>query len=102
MQTLVYENYNKFILATDTIRKMKTDFRGMEEKMELLSKNIGSINVNCTKISGSLQVALDFCVIIIVVLTSTTFNSLILIILYRRKKGKKCVNSLQLKTFLIG
>ena len=24
MQTLVYENYNKFISATDTIRKMKS------------------------------------------------------------------------------
>ena len=31
MQTLVYENYNKFIAATDTIRKMRVDFRDMEE-----------------------------------------------------------------------
>ena len=27
MQTLVYENYNKFISATDTINKMRVDFR---------------------------------------------------------------------------
>lgn len=27
MQTLVYENYNKFIAATDTIKKMRVDFR---------------------------------------------------------------------------
>ena len=27
MQTLVYENYNKFISATDTIRQMKKDFK---------------------------------------------------------------------------
>ncbi|QQP57061.1 Uncharacterized protein FKW44_001925, partial [Caligus rogercresseyi] len=33
MQTLVYENYNKFISATDTIQKMRADFRGMEGEM---------------------------------------------------------------------
>ena len=27
MQQLVYENYNKFINATDTIKKMKSDFQ---------------------------------------------------------------------------
>ena len=30
MQTLVYENYNKFIAATETIRKMRVDFRSMD------------------------------------------------------------------------
>ena len=34
-QTLVYENYNKFISATDTIRRMKDDFKHMEEQMEV-------------------------------------------------------------------
>merc|ERR1719285_1061465 len=34
MQTLVYENYNKFIAATETIRKMRVDFRSMEEEMD--------------------------------------------------------------------
>ena len=56
MQTLVYENYNKFILATDTIRKMKTDFREMEDKMVLLSDNIGHITQNSSKISDGLKV----------------------------------------------
>ena len=35
-QTLVYENYNKFISATDTIRRMKDDFKHMEEQMEVV------------------------------------------------------------------
>ena len=56
MQTLVYENYNKFILATDTIRKMKRDFKEMEDKMGLLSGNIVNITENSSKISESLQV----------------------------------------------
>ena len=37
MQTLVYENYNKFISATDTIRRMKDDFNKMEDQMEVWS-----------------------------------------------------------------
>ncbi|CAG0889612.1 unnamed protein product [Cyprideis torosa] len=43
MQTLVYENYNKFISATETIRKMKIDFKEMEEEMEDLVQNMESI-----------------------------------------------------------
>ena len=57
MQTLVYENYNKFILATDTIRKMKTDFREMEDKMVLLSENIARITQSSAKISDGLKVS---------------------------------------------
>jgi hypothetical protein len=43
MQTLVSENYNKFISATDTIRKMRSDFKKMEEEMESLVVNMGDI-----------------------------------------------------------
>jgi vacuolar protein sorting-associated protein 51 len=43
MQTLVYENYNKFISATDTIRKMKNDFKKMEDEMGNLVSNMESI-----------------------------------------------------------
>eukprot|EP00116_Pleurobrachia_bachei_P015954 sb/3476216/ len=38
MQTLVYENYNRFISATDTIRRMKDDFRQMEDQMEVCNQ----------------------------------------------------------------
>ncbi|KOC63630.1 Protein fat-free like protein [Habropoda laboriosa] len=55
MQTLVYENYNKFISATDTIRKMKTDFKEMEDSMDLLAKNMDSITTFSEQISSTLQ-----------------------------------------------
>lgn len=44
MKTLVYENYNKFISATDTIRKMKSNVEDMESEMGRLNKNIAEIS----------------------------------------------------------
>ncbi|KAL1516757.1 hypothetical protein ABEB36_000618 [Hypothenemus hampei] len=55
MQTLVYENYNKFISATDTIRKMKNDFKKMEDEMDLLMSNMESITSFSDKINLNLQ-----------------------------------------------
>ncbi|XP_048853895.1 vacuolar protein sorting-associated protein 51 homolog [Brienomyrus brachyistius] len=55
MQTLVYENYNKFISATDTIRKMKNDFKKMEDEMDCLSANMAAITEFSALISGTLQ-----------------------------------------------
>lgn len=55
MQTLVYENYNKFISATDTIRKMKNDFKKMEDEMDCLSANMSAITEFSASISGTLQ-----------------------------------------------
>lgn len=55
MQTLVYENYNKFISATDTIRKMKSDFKKMEDEMDLLAANMESITSFSEQISCTLQ-----------------------------------------------
>ncbi|EFN69590.1 Uncharacterized protein C11orf2 [Camponotus floridanus] len=55
MQTLVYENYNKFISATDTIRKMKADFKEMEDSMDLLAKNMDSITSFSEQISSTLH-----------------------------------------------
>lgn len=55
MQTLVYENYNKFISATDTIRKMKSDFKQMETEMDLLGQNMDSITLFSDQISHTLQ-----------------------------------------------
>jgi len=56
MQTLVYENYNKFILATDTIRQMKSDFKSMEDEMEKLVVNMSNISTFAQNISSNLQV----------------------------------------------
>ncbi|KAJ8316807.1 hypothetical protein KUTeg_004711 [Tegillarca granosa] len=55
MQTLVYENYNKFISATDTIRKMKNDFKKMEDEMDHLATNMAAITEFSANISGTLQ-----------------------------------------------
>lgn len=55
MQTLVYENYNKFISATETVRKMRTDFRIMQEEMNKLSENMNKITSFSAQISESLK-----------------------------------------------
>ncbi|VVD01345.1 unnamed protein product [Leptidea sinapis] len=55
MQTLVYENYNKFISATETVRKMRSDFQIMQEEMNKLSENINKITAFSSQISESLK-----------------------------------------------
>ncbi|NWR11392.1 VPS51 protein, partial [Paradoxornis webbianus] len=55
MQTLLYENYNKFISATDTIRKMKVDFRHMEAEMDDLAANMAAISASSARVSAALQ-----------------------------------------------
>ncbi|KRY48858.1 Vacuolar protein sorting-associated protein 51 -like protein [Trichinella britovi] len=55
MQNLVYENYNKFIAATDTIRSMKCDFARMEEEMKNLMTNMDSITVSSQNLSNELK-----------------------------------------------
>nr|CAH7737075.1 unnamed protein product [Callosobruchus chinensis] len=55
MQTLVYENYNKFISATDTIKKMKNDFKKMETEMDLLASNMASITSSSEQINSTLH-----------------------------------------------
>lgn len=44
MKTLVYENYSKFISATDTIRKMKSNVGNMESEMSRLNENMSGIS----------------------------------------------------------
>ncbi|CRL05073.1 CLUMA_CG018027, isoform A [Clunio marinus] len=55
MQTLVYENYNKFISATETIRQMKTDFKEMENEMKKLADNMAEITQSSDQITGTLH-----------------------------------------------
>lgn len=55
MQTLVYENYNKFISATDTIRQMKKDFKTMEDEMTHLISTMSTINTNNHQIHSTLD-----------------------------------------------
>ncbi len=40
---LVYENYSKFIAATDTIRRMKGNVADMKSEMDSLARNMEGI-----------------------------------------------------------
>lgn len=55
MQMLVYENYNKFISATDTIRSMKSNVDGMGEKMEELRSIMGQVAETSDGVNSKLQ-----------------------------------------------
>ncbi|XP_047092471.1 vacuolar protein sorting-associated protein 51 homolog [Lolium rigidum] len=54
LQMLVYENYNKFISATDTIKRMKTNIVGMETNMEQLLGKITSVQSRSDTVNTSL------------------------------------------------
>lgn len=54
LQMLVYENYNKFISATDTIKRMKTNIVGMETNMEQLLAKITSVQSKSDTVNTSL------------------------------------------------
>ena len=54
MQMLVYENYSKFIGATDTIRDMKANVGGMEAEMASLSETMASVDVASARVNASL------------------------------------------------
>ncbi|KAJ1453008.1 hypothetical protein M885DRAFT_291936 [Pelagophyceae sp. CCMP2097] len=43
MQMLVYENYSKFISATDTIREMRSDVAKMDDEMNALNVTMEGI-----------------------------------------------------------
>ncbi len=54
MKTLVYENYNKFISATDTIRDMRSNVENMEEEMNRLAQNMDKITETTEYINNTL------------------------------------------------
>ncbi|ETW03030.1 hypothetical protein, variant [Aphanomyces invadans] len=54
MQMLVYENYNKFISATDTIRKMKTNVESMESEVKKVVDSMDKITVQSENVSNAL------------------------------------------------
>ncbi|KAK4749015.1 hypothetical protein SAY87_026464 [Trapa incisa] len=54
LQMLVYENYNKFISATDTIKRMKSNIVGMETNMEQLLEKITSVQSRSDGVNTSL------------------------------------------------
>ncbi|OVA12907.1 hypothetical protein BVC80_1803g24 [Macleaya cordata] len=54
LQMLVYENYNKFISATETIKRMKNNIVGMEVNMEQLLEKIMSVQSKSGVVNTSL------------------------------------------------
>lgn len=54
MQMLVYENYNKFIGATETIKRMKTNVVAMDGDMESVKIKMESISTKSTQLDASL------------------------------------------------
>eukprot|EP01046_Picozoa_sp_COSAG06_P042361 COSAG06_NODE_5387_length_3511_cov_4.500000_1_plen_335_part_00 len=55
MQMLVYENYTKFISATDTIGQMKEGVEGMEDEMQSLAATITKISDGSNRINTNLS-----------------------------------------------
>ncbi|KAI7693137.1 hypothetical protein SSS_05087 [Sarcoptes scabiei] len=55
MQTLIYENYNKFISATETVKKMTSHFSRMEHELNLLSEKMDSITSKSEMIAENLN-----------------------------------------------
>lgn len=52
MQKLVYDNYNKFITATETIKEMKTDVFSMDSDMLSVRSTMGHIAEASRKLDG--------------------------------------------------
>ncbi|KAI8471413.1 MAG: hypothetical protein J3K34DRAFT_520636 [Monoraphidium minutum] len=55
MQQLVYENYNKFITATDTIKVMKSNVDGMEGDMDKLKGIMDDVAEKSAAVNSKLQ-----------------------------------------------
>ena len=54
MQTLVYENYNKFIHATETIRLIKSKSTTLETDLADLKNSVDSLNTAYGKLDDAL------------------------------------------------
>ena len=54
MQMLVYENYNKFIAATETIKRMKTNVEAMDADMSSVKMKMDLINSRSAALDESL------------------------------------------------
>ncbi|KAI8867681.1 hypothetical protein GQ42DRAFT_164632 [Ramicandelaber brevisporus] len=55
IQTLVYENYSKFISATETVGQMRADVVNMDNEMTRLCSQISAISTKSAKVSEALQ-----------------------------------------------
>jgi len=56
IQSMVFENYSKFITSIDTVKKMKDDIEKVDEKLKTLEDSINKINDSALKIDDNLKV----------------------------------------------
>ena len=55
LQTLVYENYNKFITATDIIKNIKNNMSELDVELDALKTSIGKINNSYSNIDNKMK-----------------------------------------------
>lgn len=55
IQSMVSDNYSKFISSIDIVKKMKDNIDGVEKKMEKLETSINKINTLALKIDSTLE-----------------------------------------------
>ena len=55
LKTLVYENYNKFINATDTIKQMRSNVENMQQEMSALESSMAALTERSERIDSELR-----------------------------------------------
>ena len=55
LQTLVYENYNKFISATDIVKSIKNNMNELDVELDSLKESISKINTSYENIDDKLK-----------------------------------------------
>ena len=55
LQTMVYENYNKFISATDIVKNIKNNMEELDVELEALKDSISKINTSYSNVDNRLK-----------------------------------------------
>lgn len=55
IQSMVSDNYSKFISSIDIVKKMKESIEGVEKKMERLESSVNKINDLAVKVDSTLE-----------------------------------------------
>ncbi|EAR85282.2 phospholipid-translocating P-type ATPase, flippase family protein (macronuclear) [Tetrahymena thermophila SB210] len=56
IQSLVFQNYSRFISSIDTVKKMKSDIFKVDDKMKVLEESMNKITSLSTKVDESLSI----------------------------------------------
>ncbi len=55
MQSLVFENYNKFIGSIETVRRMKDDIQGIDKQLDSLEQSMTRVSALGAKLDANFQ-----------------------------------------------